>query len=105
MVRRSRLMSGLNRPKLAVLYWIQWEKHKRRGGPRGVIKERVIGPSLSPALVTVAGGVWASSHDTIAELDDAGGVTGNVTVKVEPFPKALLASMDPPRISVNCLTI
>ena len=77
--------------------------------------KRIRDKGCRPALVTVrgpatdsragAGGACAASHDVIAELDDTWGVTGNVTVKVEPFPKALSASMDPPKSSVNCFTI
>jgi len=52
-----------------------------------------------------AGDACAASHDVIAELDDTWGVTGSVTVNVEPFPMVLSASMDPPKSSVNCFTI
>ena len=67
------------------------------------IRDKVRGPATDSRAG--AGGACAESHDVISEPDDAGGVTGNVTVKVEPFPMVLSASMDPPKSSVNCFTI
>jgi hypothetical protein len=52
-----------------------------------------------------AGAARAISQDTIVGPDDAWSITGNVTVKVEPFAIALSALTDPPRNSVNCFTI
>lgn len=48
-------------------------------------------------MVVGAGGACAISQDTIAGSDDAWSITGNITVKVEPFSVVAAAAILPPR--------
>jgi hypothetical protein len=48
-------------------------------------------------IVVGAGGACAISQDTMAGSDDDWSITGNITVKVEPFSVVAAAAILPPR--------
>jgi hypothetical protein len=70
---------------------------ERGGNPKRLKQRTQHALAAGLPMVVGAGGACAISQDTIAGSDDDSSITGNITVKVEPFSVVAAAAILPPR--------